>query len=188
MADPALAEVRLLENFLLIGGLLFAIGLVGFLSRRNMIVMFLSAELMLQAVSQAPDGSDADDFTLFQPWRSTYPANRGERIFGSGAADRIPGTPGPDRVSARGGADHDLVTRGRLGAGHQNHLDAGIRFRELGDVSVDDLGQRASDLDGVVEIDRGLGESRAGRKDPQHRRTQQRRPAFHRNRAHGFLL
>ncbi|WP_375404051.1 DUF2491 family protein [uncultured Sphingomonas sp.] len=36
-------------------------------------------ELMLQAVSQAADGSDADDFTLFQPWRSAYPANRGER-------------------------------------------------------------------------------------------------------------
>lgn len=36
-------------------------------------------ELMLQAVSQAADGSDADDFTLFRPWRSTYPADRGER-------------------------------------------------------------------------------------------------------------
>lgn len=36
-------------------------------------------ELMLQAVSQDPDGSDADDFTLFQPWSSTYPANRGDR-------------------------------------------------------------------------------------------------------------
>ncbi|MEH3122402.1 MAG: DUF2491 family protein [Sphingomonas phyllosphaerae] len=29
-------------------------------------------ELMLQAVSQQPDGSDADDFTLFRPWSSTY--------------------------------------------------------------------------------------------------------------------
>ncbi|WP_176473098.1 DUF2491 family protein [Sphingomonas lenta] len=36
-------------------------------------------ELMLQAVSQNPDGSDADDFTLFQPWTSTYPANRSDR-------------------------------------------------------------------------------------------------------------
>ena len=36
-------------------------------------------ELMLQAVSQAPDGSDADDFTLFRPWRSEYPAGRGDR-------------------------------------------------------------------------------------------------------------
>ena len=31
--------------------MLFGIGLVGFLSRRNMIVMFLSAEMMLQGVS-----------------------------------------------------------------------------------------------------------------------------------------
>lgn len=36
-------------------------------------------ELMLQAVSQREDGADADDFTLFQPWGSTWP---------TGAADR----------------------------------------------------------------------------------------------------
>lgn len=35
-------------------------------------------ELMLQAVSAAADGSDADDFTLFRPWSSTYPADRAE--------------------------------------------------------------------------------------------------------------
>ena len=29
-------------------------------------------ELMMQAVSQSPDGVDADDFTLFRPWSSTY--------------------------------------------------------------------------------------------------------------------
>ncbi len=33
-------------------------------------------ELMLQAVSQQADGSDADDFTLFRPWSSLYPADR----------------------------------------------------------------------------------------------------------------
>jgi hypothetical protein len=32
-------------------------------------------DLMLQAVSQAADGSDADDFTLFRPWSSTYPVD-----------------------------------------------------------------------------------------------------------------
>ncbi len=32
-------------------------------------------ELMLQAVSQSADGSDADDFTLFKPWSSTYPTD-----------------------------------------------------------------------------------------------------------------
>ena len=36
-------------------------------------------ELMLQAVSQRADGSDADDFTLFRPWSSTYPASRADR-------------------------------------------------------------------------------------------------------------
>ena len=36
-------------------------------------------ELMLQAVSQTADGSDADDFTLFRPWSSTYPASRLDR-------------------------------------------------------------------------------------------------------------
>ena len=44
-------EVVLLQNYLLVGGLLFAIGLMGFLVRRNMIVVFLCAEMMLQGVS-----------------------------------------------------------------------------------------------------------------------------------------
>jgi NADH-quinone oxidoreductase subunit K len=44
-------EAALLQNSLLVGAALFCIGLVGFLSRRNMIVMFLCAEMMLQGVS-----------------------------------------------------------------------------------------------------------------------------------------
>lgn len=44
-------ETALLQNFLVIGGVLFALGLVGFVVRRNVIVMFLSAEMMLQGVS-----------------------------------------------------------------------------------------------------------------------------------------
>ena len=40
-----------LNNYLVLGALLFAVGLIGFLSRRNLIVMFLCAELMLQGVS-----------------------------------------------------------------------------------------------------------------------------------------
>ena len=44
-------ETALLYNFLAVGGVLFALGLVGFLVRRNMIVMFLCAEMMLQGVS-----------------------------------------------------------------------------------------------------------------------------------------
>lgn len=46
--DSHLAE---LQNFLVVGGLLFAIGVTGFLVRRNMIVMFLCVEMMLQGVS-----------------------------------------------------------------------------------------------------------------------------------------
>jgi NADH-quinone oxidoreductase subunit K len=46
-----MAELALLEKNLLVGALLFGIGLVGFFSRRNMIVVFLSAEMMLQGVS-----------------------------------------------------------------------------------------------------------------------------------------
>ena len=41
----------LLMNYLLVGAALMALGMVGFLARRNLIVMFLSAEMMLQGVS-----------------------------------------------------------------------------------------------------------------------------------------
>lgn len=44
-------ETALLRGYLAVGAILFGLGLVGFLSRRNMIVMFLSAEMMLQAIS-----------------------------------------------------------------------------------------------------------------------------------------
>jgi NADH-quinone oxidoreductase subunit K len=40
-----------LYDSLLIGAVLFILGILGFLTRRNLIVMFLSAELMLQAVA-----------------------------------------------------------------------------------------------------------------------------------------
>jgi NADH-quinone oxidoreductase subunit K len=44
-------EIGLLYNYLIVGSLLFVIGLVGFLVRRNLIVMFLCAEMMLQGVA-----------------------------------------------------------------------------------------------------------------------------------------
>lgn len=40
-----------LSNYLIIGAALMALGMLGFLSRRNLIVMFLSAEMMLQGVA-----------------------------------------------------------------------------------------------------------------------------------------
>lgn len=44
-------ELALLHNYLLVGALLFTIGTVGFVVRRNMIVVFLCAEMMLQGVA-----------------------------------------------------------------------------------------------------------------------------------------
>ena len=43
-------EEALLQNYLLTGAIVFAIGLLGFLARRNLIVMFLSAEMMLHGI------------------------------------------------------------------------------------------------------------------------------------------
>jgi NADH-quinone oxidoreductase subunit K len=40
-----------LGNYLVVGGALFSLGVIGFLTRRNLIIMFLSAEMMLQGVS-----------------------------------------------------------------------------------------------------------------------------------------
>jgi NADH-quinone oxidoreductase subunit K len=42
---------EMLRSYLLIGAAVFAIGMLGFLARRNLIVMFLSAEMMLQGVA-----------------------------------------------------------------------------------------------------------------------------------------
>lgn len=39
-----------LTSYLAIGAVLFGLGTIGFMTRRNLIVMFLSAELMLQGV------------------------------------------------------------------------------------------------------------------------------------------
>ncbi len=41
----------ILRNYLLVGAALFSLGVLGFLSRRNLIVMFLSAEMMLQGTA-----------------------------------------------------------------------------------------------------------------------------------------
>src|SRR2546423_8803919 len=40
-----------LHHYLVVGAIVFALGLVGFLARRNLILMFLSAEMMLQGVT-----------------------------------------------------------------------------------------------------------------------------------------
>ena len=49
MPEIALSTLTL-SHFLLTGAVLFTLGLVGFLSRRNLIVMFLCTEMMFQGV------------------------------------------------------------------------------------------------------------------------------------------
>ncbi len=39
-----------LQHYLAVGAILFVIGLIGFMTRRNLIVMFLCTELMFQGV------------------------------------------------------------------------------------------------------------------------------------------
>jgi NADH-quinone oxidoreductase subunit K len=51
MTPSDVFTLDVLRDYLLIGAALFALGMLGFLSRRNLIVMFLSAEMMLQGVS-----------------------------------------------------------------------------------------------------------------------------------------
>jgi len=59
-------------SYIVLGAALFAVGMVGFLSRRNLIVMFLSTEIMLQGVlvnvvgfNQLHPGVDGQVFGLF---------------------------------------------------------------------------------------------------------------------------
>ena len=40
-----------LHHYLTVGAVLFALGMIGFLTRRNLILMFLCAEMMLQGVA-----------------------------------------------------------------------------------------------------------------------------------------
>jgi NADH-quinone oxidoreductase subunit K len=40
-----------LQHYLVVGAVLFALGMIGFLARRNLIVMFLCVEMMLQGVA-----------------------------------------------------------------------------------------------------------------------------------------
>jgi NADH-quinone oxidoreductase subunit K len=40
-----------LHNYLVVGAILFVLGAIGFLTRRNLITMFLSVEMMLQGIA-----------------------------------------------------------------------------------------------------------------------------------------
>src|SRR4051812_7458728 len=48
--DPDMTVLGL-QHYLAVGAILFVIGLIGFMTRRNLIVMFLCTELMFQGVA-----------------------------------------------------------------------------------------------------------------------------------------
>ncbi|MCC6322468.1 MAG: NADH-quinone oxidoreductase subunit NuoK [Phycisphaerales bacterium] len=50
---PAPMQTGTLHHYLVVSALLFVIGLIGFVSRRNLIIMFLCTELMFQAAGIA---------------------------------------------------------------------------------------------------------------------------------------
>lgn len=50
---PELMAAPTLAHYLLVSALMFGIGLIGFLTRRNLIIMFLCTELMFQAAGIA---------------------------------------------------------------------------------------------------------------------------------------
>jgi NADH-quinone oxidoreductase subunit K len=61
-----------LYHYLAVGAVLFVLGAVGFLTRRNLIIMFLSAEMMLQgvavnlvAIARYRGNLEGQAFTLF---------------------------------------------------------------------------------------------------------------------------
>ncbi|MBS0189465.1 MAG: NADH-quinone oxidoreductase subunit NuoK [Planctomycetes bacterium] len=50
---PAAFQSITLAHYLFISGAMFSLGLIGFLTRRNLIIMFLCTELMFQAAGLA---------------------------------------------------------------------------------------------------------------------------------------
>jgi NADH-quinone oxidoreductase subunit K len=51
MAPTDQFTLDILTDYLMVGAALFAFGMLGFLARRNLIVMFLSVEMMLQGIA-----------------------------------------------------------------------------------------------------------------------------------------
>lgn len=51
MPATEIFNIDLLRTYLLVGAALFVLGLLGFLTRRNLIIMFLSVEMMLQGTA-----------------------------------------------------------------------------------------------------------------------------------------
>lgn len=72
LAFPEPVQTSVVAPYLFVSAAMFAIGLVGFLTRKNMIIMFLCTELMFQAAGLAMIafgryhlGADGQTFVIF---------------------------------------------------------------------------------------------------------------------------
>ena len=84
----------ILRNYLLVGAALFGLGMLGFLARRNLIVMFLSAEMMLQGTALTPGRVRPLPRQLDRPGlHDRDPHRRGVRGVDRPGADRDPVQP-----------------------------------------------------------------------------------------------
>ncbi|HZL33726.1 MAG TPA: NADH-quinone oxidoreductase subunit NuoK [Tepidisphaeraceae bacterium] len=57
-------DQQTLQYYLAVGAIMFCIGMIGFMTRRNMIVMFLCTELMFQGV--------AINLIAFSAWHNNF--------------------------------------------------------------------------------------------------------------------
>ena len=104
-----------MENYLVLSGILFSLGVYGVLARRNAVLVLMSVELMLNAVSL--------NFVAFSAYLDPDKATgivlrrlrhrRGRRRGRPRARHRHPALPQPcDRQRGRGG--HDAVVGGAV--------------------------------------------------------------------------
>ena len=87
-----------LAHFLVVSAIMFALGLIGFLSRRNLIIMFLCTEMMFQAAGIA--------LIAF----SRYHLNHTGEVFviSNLSLQKLPQT-GPLAALQVGGGEHDVL-------------------------------------------------------------------------------
>ena len=85
MPDPVLQ----LQHYLAVGAIMFVIGMIGFMTRRNLIVMFLCTELMFQGV--------AINLIAFGRYHNNFAGHSPPVSRGSG-----PGTPSAERPTWAG--------------------------------------------------------------------------------------
>ena len=86
LAFPEPVEASVIAPYLFVSAAMFVIGLVGFLTRKNMIIMFLCTELMFQAAGLAliafgrHDVRQARDLSRDRPRRHSRPLSRASSV------------------------------------------------------------------------------------------------------------